>query len=72
MDETLKKTVDTLYDEKNREELARRLKREPTLNELKNSENDSDLVTEVMWQVIKDLSERVVNLEAKLVSKNIV
>ena len=61
----MKKNIRQRYDEIIRSELRKRLKREPTPNELANSDTDSDLVNETMWQLIEDLSERVERLERK-------
>jgi len=39
-------------------ELRKRLKREPSINELKNADTDSDLVNEVLWQMVNDLYDK--------------
>lgn len=61
----MEKTIDTKYDELNVNELQKRLKRIPTPSEVTNSNNDSDLVTEIMWQLIKELEARIKILEKK-------
>lgn len=55
--------LDRKYDELNVLELTRRLKRPPSTSEVINSDNDSDLVSEVMWQLLKDLDNRLTTLE---------
>ena len=55
--------IDDKYDELNKIELERRLKRPATSAELINSDNDSDLVNEVMWRLLKDLDSRLRALE---------
>lgn len=64
--------VDTKYDELNLVELEKRLKRKPTKAEVINSDNDSDLVNEVMWQLVKDMAQKLSDLETKLAGKSIV
>jgi len=59
------KTLDQKYDEIVLTELQRRLKREPTPNEIINGDNDSDLNAEIYWQLIKDLEERIKVLETE-------
>ena len=68
----MKYDVDALYDVKNEIELENRLKRKPTLEEIVNSDNDSDQVIEVMWQLIKDLAKKVGELEGNLIDKGVV
>lgn len=48
--------INTLYDTLLKTELTRRLGREPFSNELINGDNDSDLVNEILWQIICQLS----------------
>lgn len=40
------------------EELTRRLKREPTKDEIANADTDSDLVNEVLWQMINEVYDK--------------
>lgn len=61
----IQKTIDEKYDEKNATELGRILKREPTPAEIANSDNDTNLVTEVMWQLMKDMSDEIELLKNK-------
>lgn len=55
--------IDTLYDTTLKSELKNRLKRQPLASELVNADNDSDLVNEVMWQIISNLNDRLTALE---------
>lgn len=48
--------INTLYDTLLKKELVRRMGREPFANELINADNDSDLVNEILWQLIVQLS----------------
>lgn len=48
-----------------RKELAERLKREPTSDEIINSQYDGNLIVEILFQIIADLYERVEKLEKK-------
>lgn len=54
---------DTHFDTLLKVELEKRLNRKAHANELVNSDNDSDLVNEVLWQLVKDLIKRVTKLE---------
>ncbi len=64
--------VDTKYDALNVDELQKRLNRPPTAGEIINSDKDNDLVNEVMWQLIKELSQQIKDLETKLTNKGVV
>ena len=64
--------VDSRYDELNVAELETRLKRKPTQTEVINSDKDTELVSEVMWKLIKQLSQQVEELETKLINKGVV
>jgi hypothetical protein len=55
--------INAEYDVLNKAQLEKRLKREPTAAELINSDNDSDLVTEIMWELMLSLADRIVALE---------
>ena len=55
--------IDQKYDTIAIPELEKRLNRQPTDSEIINSDKDSDLVTETLWQLIKDLEARVKILE---------
>lgn len=57
--------LDTKFDNIIKEELEKRLKRPALPHELINSDTDSDLVNEVLWQLVKDLEARVRILEKK-------
>ena len=59
-------TIDNNYDLKLKTNLERRLNRPAKPSELINSDNDSDLVIETLWQIIVELEERIKNLEVKL------
>lgn len=58
-------TIDTKYDIISKTELEKQLKRPATPAEIINSDNDTNLVTETLWQLIKELEERISILEAK-------
>ena len=62
--------MDTQYDQINKEVLESRLNRPASHSELVNSDNDSDLVSEVMWRLLKDLSDRVTTLENSVIIKS--
>ena len=64
--------VNTQYDALNIIELEKRLQRKPTTSEIINSDKDNDLVNEVMWQLIKQLSQQLEDLETKLINKGVV
>lgn len=51
------------YDVISHSVLTARLKRSPTKDEVTNSDNDSDLVNETLWQLICKLTARVAVLE---------
>lgn len=51
------------FDSIFRKELKRRLKRDPSQDELINSDNDADLVNETLWQLVNKLYKRVQKLE---------
>lgn len=53
------------YDAKLVATLQKRLNREPKDNEKINADFDSDLVNEILWQLIVKLNERVSILEKK-------
>lgn len=61
----MEKTLDQKYDDLSKVELQKRLKREPFDSEIINAEYDNDLVSEVLWQLIKDLEARIKLLESK-------
>lgn len=48
--------INTTYDNLLVAELTRRLKRAPSPSEVINGDNDSDLVNEILWQLIGQLS----------------
>lgn len=51
------------FDSIFKKELKRRLKRDPSQDELLNSDNDADLVNETLWQLVNKLYKRVQKLE---------
>lgn len=55
--------IDTKYDSILAEELKKRLKRDALPSELVNGDNDSDLVTECLWQIIAEYDHRIDTLE---------
>ena len=59
------KTLDQQFDDIALTELRKRMNREPKPNEIINGDKDSDLVNEVMWQLVKDLEGRIKALEKK-------
>jgi len=62
------KTIDTNYDDKLEVILEKRLKRKATISELTNADNDSDIVNETMWQIMKEQEARIISLEEALKS----
>jgi hypothetical protein len=59
------KTIDQDYDEKIRVVLERRLNRPAKPNEILNADTDTDLVSETMWEILKEQNERISLLESK-------
>jgi len=57
--------ADTKFDTIIEIELKKRLKREPSSDELRNADTDSDLVNEVLWQMVNDLYNEVEKLKQK-------
>ena len=60
------KTANDRYNEIFDAELERRLKRPATVAERTNADNDSDLVNEVLWQMIDELYTAVSLIKDKL------
>lgn len=61
--------LDTQYDQINLDVLTKRLNRPPSHAELVNSDNDSDLVNEVMWRLLKQMNDRITTLENNVIIK---
>lgn len=57
--------IDTDYDAKLKANLEAKLRRPAKAHELVNADNDSDIVSETLWQIICELSARVAALEKK-------
>lgn len=57
--------ISQAFDQLLRTELAKRLGREPLPNEVVNADNDSDLVNEILWELVFNLNDRVTKLEQK-------
>ena len=55
--------IDKKFDQILATELEKRLNRKPKVNELINADFDSDLVNECLWQLVKELTDRVDKLE---------
>lgn len=53
------------FDARLKNSLTKRLCREPLPHELINADNDADLVNEVLWQMVLELTKRVAALEAQ-------
>lgn len=58
-------TIDEKFDNKMKVELVKLLKRPLKEGELINADMDSNLVNEILWQLVKELDERVKLLESK-------
>lgn len=56
-------TLDQDYDAILKTQLELRLKRPALSSELTNADNDSDLVTETLWQLVVSLEKRIAALE---------
>lgn len=74
MDTQKDKTIDQKFDEIQTTELTRRLKRQPSIAELSNMDNDADLVNETFWQLIKEMDAELQELRKKVeqLEKNMV
>ena len=59
-------TLDKNYDDKLKINLEARLKRPALPHEIINADNDSDLVTETLWQLLVELTARVEILEKEV------
>lgn len=57
--------IDKIYNDTLKAELTKRLGRKPLANEMVNADNDSDLVNEVLWQLVCNLQNRIAALEVK-------
>ena len=57
------KTLDEQYDDISKTELEKGLGRPALPHEIKNADTDANLVTECLWQLVKDLEKRIKNLE---------
>jgi hypothetical protein len=53
------------FDQTIAAELAKRLNRKPSKDELANADTDSDLVNEVLWQMINDLYNEIEKINKK-------
>ena len=58
-------TIEKTYDNKLKTNLEKRLNRLASNDELINADKDSDLVNEVLWELIVDLEQRIINIEKK-------
>jgi hypothetical protein len=58
-------TLDQNYDKKIRENLEKRLNRPAKEDEIINSDKDSDLVGETLWQILIEMEKRIEVLEKK-------
>lgn len=54
-----------MFDDTLKDQLTKRLGREPLENELINADNDSDLVNEVLWRLVCNAFNRLAALEKK-------
>ncbi len=68
----MEKDPEKIYDNISKNELRKRLKREPTVTELANSDTDADLVNETMWQMMRDFHDRLVAIEEKMKEHGII
>ena len=59
-------TLNQNYDIKLKTNLEKRLNRLASNDELINADKDSDLVNEVLWELIVDLEQRIINIEKKV------
>ena len=66
MDTQKDKTIDQKFDEIQATELTKRLKRQPSIAELSNMDNDADLVNETLWQLIKGMDTELQELRKKV------
>lgn len=57
--------IDQKYDNISKIELEKMLKRPAKENELASADSDANLVNECLWQLVKELDERVKLLEKK-------
>lgn len=55
--------IEKEYDTRLKNSLEKRLKRPATTDELVNADNDSDLVTETLWQMLCEMEKRIAALE---------
>lgn len=60
------KTIDEKYDDISKAQLEKSLGRNAKISELKNADTDSNLVTECLWQLIKEQESRIKILESKI------
>lgn len=66
----INKTAEKKFDDTIKLELEKRLKREPLDHELKNADTDSDLVNEVLWQMVNDLYNMLESQKTEIATLN--